>query len=135
MVRDVFVEIRENQQQFEHPLPLLGVWISCFFLEVLDDGQRIREQPLEIFRVHGMALAATSKGMVGADKCLVKKMVEAQVLRRKSGRDRIGAWSPSAISWHGGLHSAPQNLGWNIPEARGRETTTTFSPQAEGSAR
>ena len=77
MVRDVFVEIRENQQQFQHALPLPGVWIGCFFLEVLDDGQRIREQPLEIFRVHGMALAATSKGMVSTDKCLVEKMIEA----------------------------------------------------------
>ena len=129
MVRDVFVEIRENQQQFQHALPLPGVWIGGFFLEVLDDGQRIRQQPLEFFRVHSMALAATSKGMVSTDKCLIEKMIEAQVLRRESGRDRIGAWGPSAISWLGGLHSAPQNLRRNIPEVRGRETTIIFLPK------
>jgi hypothetical protein len=127
MVRDVFVEICETQQQFEHALPLLRVWIGCLFLEVLDNGQRIREQPFEIFSVHGMALAAMSESVVGADKCLIEKMIEAQVLRRESGRDHIGAWGPSAISWHGGLHSAPQTLGRNIPEVRGRETTIIFS--------
>ena len=128
MVRDVFVEIRENQQQFEHALPLLGVWIGCLLLEVLDDGQRIRKEPFEIPRVYRLALAATGEGVVGADKCLIEKMIEAQVLRRESGRDRIGAWGPSAISWLGGLHSAPQNLRRNIPEVRGRETTIIFSP-------
>lgn len=126
MVRDVFVEIRENQQQLEHPLPLLGVWIGRLFLEILDDSQSIREKPFEVPRIHGVPLPATSKGVIRADKCLIEEMIEAQSFRRESGWDRVGAGDPSAISGRWRVHGAPHSLPGRHPRARGRETTTVF---------
>lgn len=74
-----------------------------------------------------MALATASESVVGAKKCLVEKVIETQALRCESGGDRIGAWGPSATSRYGSVHGVPQTPGRISPEARGRETTTTFS--------
>jgi hypothetical protein len=98
MVRNVFVQIRENQQKFEHAFALLGVRIGRVFLEIFDDGQRIREEPFEVPRIHGVALPAASQGMVGANKCLIEKVIEAESFCRESGWDRVGARGPSAIA-------------------------------------
>jgi hypothetical protein len=76
MVRDVFVKICEDQQQFEHPVPLLGIWLAGSSLEVLDDRQGIRQQPFNVRALQRTPLPASAEGMVGAQKRLVEKMVE-----------------------------------------------------------
>ena len=79
MVGDVFVEVRQNQQQFEHPVALTGIGHGGAFFEVFHNRQRICKQPFQIARIHGAALAAAIEGVVSAQECFVEKMIEAQL--------------------------------------------------------
>lgn len=91
MVGDVLVEVRQNQQQFEHPIALIGIGLGGSFFKIFHNGQRVRKQPFQVARIHGAALAAAIEGVVGAEKCFVKKMVQAQLLGSQGCGNRIGA--------------------------------------------
>ena len=86
-MRDVFVEVREDQKQFKHALPLLRIGFARIFFEVFYDGKSIREQPFNVTGRHGVPLAAAIECLVGTHECLVEKMVEAESLVRESDRD------------------------------------------------
>jgi hypothetical protein len=109
MVRHVFVEICEDQQQFEHAVPLLGIWLACSGLEVLDDRQGIRQQPFNVSALQGTPLPASAEGVVGAQKRLVKKMVETQLLARQGSGDRVRARCPLATPGDGGHNITTQS--------------------------
>jgi hypothetical protein len=79
VVGDVLVQIGEQQQELEHAVALLGLWIAGFFLEIFHDRQRVREQPFDIGGVHGPPFAASAEGLVGAAKRVVEKMIEAEL--------------------------------------------------------
>lgn len=79
MVGDVFVEVCQNQQQLEHPVALIRIRFGGAFFEIFHDCQRIREQPFQVARIHGAALAAAIESLIGAQERFVKKMIETQL--------------------------------------------------------
>jgi hypothetical protein len=91
VVRDVFVKIRQDQQQFEHAVALLRVGLFGAFLEVVDDQERVGEQPFEGFGVNGAPALAALHGLVCAEKGFVEKVVETKLLCGESARNCVGA--------------------------------------------
>jgi hypothetical protein len=89
MVRHIFMKVSELEKQFEHPVAVLRLGIACFLFEVLDDCERVREEPLDIRGVHRATFAAAAKSLVRAKECVVQKMLEAKLLGRKSRWNRI----------------------------------------------
>jgi len=89
MVRHIFMKVGELEKQLEHPVPVLRLGIACFLFEVLDDCERVREEPFDIGGVHRVTFAAAAKSLVRAKKCVVQKMLEAKLLGRKSRWNRI----------------------------------------------
>ena len=85
MVGDVFVEVRQNQQQFEHPVALTRIGHSRAFFEVFHNRQRICKQPFQVARIHGAALAAAIERVVSAQERFVEKMIEAQPFGGEGG--------------------------------------------------
>lgn len=75
VVRDVFVQVRENEKEFEHAIALLRIRIAGAFFEVFHDSEGVSEEPFEAFRVHRAAGAAALKGVVGANERFVEEMV------------------------------------------------------------
>jgi len=102
MVRDVFVKICEDQQQFQHPVPLLWIWFACPGFEVLDDRKRIRQQPFDIRALQRTPLATSAERLVGAQKRFVEKMVKAEPLARQSRGDRVCTRCPLTAPGDGG---------------------------------
>jgi hypothetical protein len=91
VMRDVFVKVSEDQEQLEHPVALLRIRFRCAFLEIVHDCERIREEPLETFRVDGLARATALERSVRPDEGLVEKVVEAKLFGGESPRDGVGA--------------------------------------------
>lgn len=89
MVRHIFMEVGELEKQFKHPVPVLRLGIACFLFEVLDDCERVREEPFDIRWVHRATFAAAAKSLVRAKKRVIQKMLEAELLGRKSRWNRI----------------------------------------------
>lgn len=79
MVRDVFVEIGEDQQEFEHAVALKRTRRLRSIVQVIDDHQRVGEQPFERPGIDRVPGAAILKGSIRADKSLVEEMVEAEL--------------------------------------------------------
>ena len=104
---DVFVEIREDEQQLEHPISLFWFWIACSLLQILHDRKRVCEQPFKALRINWAVLTAPIEGLVRSDECLVEKVVKAKSLARKRRRDQIGTRWPSADSESTGIHDTP----------------------------
>jgi hypothetical protein len=110
MVRNVLVKIGQDQKQFEHAVPLFGIWVSCALLQVFHDGQRIGEQPFKVARVQCFALAGAIQRFIRAQECFVKEMVQAKPF----GGQSLGQWidtpCPAAPSRTGGCHFSPRGL-------------------------
>jgi hypothetical protein len=77
MMSNIFVEVCEQEQQFEHPVTLLGIGLTSSFFEVLDDGQRIGQQPFQVRWLHRSTFAAAIKRIVGSLERFVEKMIKA----------------------------------------------------------
>jgi len=89
MVSHILVKVGEHQQQFEHPVPVLRLRIARFLFQVLDDCERVGEEPFDIRGIHRAPLAAAAESLVGAKKGVVQKMLEAELLVRESCWNRI----------------------------------------------
>jgi hypothetical protein len=109
VVRDVFVQVRENEKEFEHSIALLRIRFAGAFFQVFHDREGVSEEPLEAFRVYGAAGTATLEGLVGANKSLVEEMVEAVLLACEGLRDRLGTRIPSARDRNRRVHYTPQS--------------------------
>ena len=96
MMGDVFVEVRQNQQQLEHPVALIRIRLGGAFFEIFHNRQRIRKQPFQVARIHGAALAAAIEGAIGPQERFVKKVIETQSFGGQSCGNRIGARSFAA---------------------------------------
>lgn len=90
MMGDIFVEVGEAQKKLKHAVALRRIRFGGAFLEVLHDGERIREQPFEALRVNRLAGATTLKRVVGALESLFEEMIEAKLLGREGVRDGVG---------------------------------------------
>jgi hypothetical protein len=104
MVGCVFVEIGEAEQEFEHAIPFLGIWLDGSFFEIRHDREGIREKLLDDLRVNGVALAAALHHFAGAVKRFVEEMVEADLLAGEAGRDSVHAGGSATNSSDGCAH-------------------------------
>jgi len=99
VVRHVLVQVRQHQQQVQHALPLAGIGLADFFIQIADDGERIGEKPFEVAGTELAAFAAAIQRIVRAGERVVEKMIEAKLLGRESIRNRTRARGPSAACW------------------------------------
>lgn len=89
MVCHILMKVGKHQQQFEHSVPVQRFGIARFLFQVLDDRERVREQPFDIRGIHRAPLAAAVEGLVRAEKCVVQEMLEAELLVCEGRRNRI----------------------------------------------
>jgi len=129
MVGDVFLQVGKDQEQFEHPIALLGGGIGAPILQVFNDRQGVRQQPLKSVGVDRQAVAALLEGLTGADKCFVEKVFQAEPLAGKSRRNDSSAQRTAATSGQSCVHGVPHN-----PTPVGREDTTIPGCQEKISA-
>src|ERR1700690_2637006 len=66
MVRDVFVQIREDQQQLKHAIALFGLRLVGALFQILHGGERIGKQPLQTFFADWGSFTAARECLVGA---------------------------------------------------------------------
>lgn len=76
-MRDVFVHVRKNQEQFEHAVPLFGLRLVGAFLQIRDHGQCIREEQFEAVRIDRAPFTAAAQRFIRAHKSFIDKMVQA----------------------------------------------------------
>ena len=127
MMCDILVQIRQHQQQIQHPLALLGNGITHFLLQILDNEKRVRQQPFQFGGGQGALFTAARKGVIGADERLVEKMIKAELLARKRSGDRVCTRALSAMSQDARIHGhTPIASKILIIEARGAERITVF---------
>jgi len=108
MMRDVFMEVRQHQQQVQHSLALAGIGFADFFFEIRHDGECVRQQPFEVAGSQRTSLAAAREGVVCADERLIEEMIQTKLLGGECSRDRLLAWGPSAISEGRTAHGTPR---------------------------
>jgi hypothetical protein len=122
MVRDVLLDVGENQKQLEHAITLVGIGLIGALFEILDHRESIGEQPFETRGVYGAAAAATLEGVVGAHESFVEEVIEAKLFGGKSPRDLAGTSVSTADSLVGWFHGAPHVAGAFNAEVRARLT-------------
>ena len=97
-VRDVLVEIGEDQEKLEHAVALIGATLDGFVVEAIDDGERVGEEPLESGGVDQFAGAASFESLVSTNERLIEEVIEAKLFGGKTARDRVRARSLAARS-------------------------------------
>jgi len=123
MMRDVLVEIRENQQQLEHAITLFWLWLVSAIFQIFDRSERVREQPFEtLFRQWG-AFTATLESLIGAQERFVEKMIQAEFRAGESRRRRLRAPRTSAVDGYSGSHRTPLILERLLPRGWGESST------------
>ena len=83
MVSDVFMKVCKDQKQFEHTVPLFRLRLVSALFQILDDRQRIRQQPLKSVRINRAAFTAAGQCLIRADKSFIHEMIEAQLRARQ----------------------------------------------------
>jgi len=124
MVRHVLVQVGQDQKELQHAISLIGIRLSCAFLEILHDSQRIREQPFQALWVRGNSAAAAIERLIRSMKGFIKKMIEAKLLAGEGHRDRLYTRSLYTISSCAGAHNTPRTLGGDTLSEELGETTT-----------
>lgn len=122
MMRDILVQVGKNQKQLEHAIALFRLRLVRGLFQILDDCEGIGKQPFKTTGIKRSAFAAASQSLVGADKSVVEKMVEAKPNSAKRGRNRFRTPNPEAASGHGGSHHTPQISSGYYLEVRERLT-------------
>src|ERR1700723_685522 len=83
--------------------------VACFLFQILDDCERIGEQPFDIGGIHRAPLTLAVEGLVRAEKCVIQEMLEAQLLVCEGCRNRTLTRRPSAPSSCSRVHSQSQS--------------------------
>jgi len=109
MVCNILVKVGEHQQQFKHSVPMMRFGVARFLFQILDDCERVGEQPFDIGGIHRAPLTAAVEGLVRAEKCVIQEMLEAQLLVCEGRRNRILTRRPSAPSSCSRVHSQSQS--------------------------
>jgi len=71
MMRDVFMEIREDQQQLEHTIALFGLRLVGALFQILHGRERIGKQPFQAFFAQWRSFAAARESLIGAQKSFI----------------------------------------------------------------
>jgi hypothetical protein len=93
MVRDVFVQIREDEQELEHTIALFGLGLVGTFFQA-------------VFGEWG-SLAAARQSLIGAQKRFVEKMIQAQLRAGECRRRRLRASRTGTMDGNNGCHPTP----------------------------
>lgn len=78
-MRDVFMKIRQDQKQFKHSIALPRVGPLQRLFQIIDDHERVGEQPFQRLGVNSLSDTAALKRLVCSDKSFIQKMIEAQL--------------------------------------------------------
>lgn len=124
MVSDILVEICQTEEKLKHTVALLRIRRVGAFLEILDDSQRIREEPLQVHGFHGNPVAAAIERLIGSHERFVEEMIEAELFSNEPRRDRAHTPGAAATWWNVGCHDPPHGSEVTFPEPRGREPNT-----------
>lgn len=108
MVRDVLMQIRQNQEQLEHSVSLFRTETVCSLLEALNNRKSVGKQPFETLRIDWVPLTAAPQRLIGAKECLLDEVIEAESLCSQRGRNRSCTRRPSAISRNTVAHDTPR---------------------------
>lgn len=140
MMRNVFMQIGEDQQQFEHPVALFGVRFVGLFFQILDRCKRIGQKPLEICLCQWAPFPAAVQGVVCAHERLVEKMIQAELLGRQRSRYGVSTRPHFAIPGCCSIHRMSQPLrhdsratcgrAYHNQNARGQLSIHDASPNA-----
>jgi hypothetical protein len=123
MVRDIFLEIGEDQKQFQHAVAEFKVGFGGLIVEIIDNCQRVGQQPFEFGGVDGAAVAAKPQCVIGAEKRFVEKMVQTEALDVQSRRDRIGASNSPAPTGDRSCHNVSPRILNKTPKLSRKATT------------
>jgi len=107
MVGDVFMEIRQDQQQFEHTIALFGLRLVGALFQILHGGERVGKQPLQAFFGQRRSFTAARESLIGAQKGFIEKMIEAKLCARECRRSRFCATSSYAMDGNSAFHPTP----------------------------
>ena len=130
VVRDIFVQICQDKEKFEHAIALLGIRHIGAFLEIFYDCKRVRKEPLKIAGFHRDAAAAAIERLVRARERFIEEMAQAELFGGESAGYRVGTPGSAAISGRSGCHDPPHGPEVTFPELIGLERNT--KSQAQG---
>jgi len=123
MVRDVLVEIREDQQQLEHAIALFWLRLVGAFFQILHRCERVGEQPFQALFLQRGTFTATIESLIGAQKRFVEKMVKAKLRTSQGWRHRLSAPWTRATDGNSGFHPTPLILERLLPRGWGESST------------
>jgi hypothetical protein len=125
MVRNIFVEIREDQQELEHAIALLRLRLVGALFQIFDRRECVSEQPFETFFGQGRAFTATLESLIGAQERFVEKMIQAEFRAGERRRRGLRAPGTGAMDGYSGCHRTPLILEPLLPRGWG-ESSTNF---------
>jgi hypothetical protein len=123
MVRNIFVEIREDQQQLEHAIALVRLRFIGAFFQILHSREGIGEQPFKAFFGQRRSFTATLESLIGAQERFVEKMIQAKFRAAERRRCRLRAPRTGAMDGYGGFHPTPLILERLLPRDWGESST------------
>ena len=123
MVRDVFVQIREDQQQLEHAVALFRLRFIGALFQILHRRERIGKQPLEAFFGQRRTFTATLECLIGAQEGFIEKMIQAKFRAAQRRRRWLSAAGTGAMDGYGGFHPTPLILERLLPRGWGESST------------
>src|SRR5580698_6954996 len=94
-VRDVLVEVRENEQKLQHAVALIVV-LPGLIVKAGHNGERVGEHCLETDGIDRAARAAALERFVGARERFIEIVVEAVLFGSETLRNLVGARSFAA---------------------------------------
>ena len=123
MVRDVFVEIREDEQQLKHAIALLGLRLVGALFQILHRSERVGQQPFETFFGQWRSFTATLESLISAQERFVEEMIQAEFRAAQRWRRRLRAPRTGAVDGYSGFHRTPLILELLLPRGWGESST------------
>lgn len=123
MVRDIFVQIREDQQQLEHAIALFWLRLVGALFQILHSCERIGKQPFEALFGQWGPFTATLESLIGAQERFVEEMIEAEFRTGQCRRRRFRAPRTGAVDGDSGFHRTPLILERLLPRGWGESST------------
>jgi hypothetical protein len=115
MVRDVFMEIRQDQQELKHTIALFGLGLVGAFFQIFHRGERVGKQPFQTGFAQRGTFTAARESLIGTHKSFVEKMIEAKLRAGQRRRRRLGAPRTDTMDGDNGFHPTPLILERLLP--------------------